>query len=77
MIVAVRLAILIVRMNQQDRPPGTAGEGARLGIDGIAELLDGPPDLLPCLGANVRLIVEHTRNGDACNPCRFRNIVDG
>ena len=77
MVIAVRFPVLVVRVDEKDRAPRAACQRARLRIDGVAELLDRAPDLLACLGTDVRLVVEHPGDGDPCNPGRLRDVVDG
>ena len=77
MIVAVRLALGIVRVDQKDRPVGSAGKGARLRIDGISKRLDRAPHFFARLRPDALLVVQNARDGDSGDPGSPRNVVNG
>jgi len=76
MIVAVRFAILVVRMDQQDRATRSAGQRPRLQVDRIAEFFDRAADFLTGFRTDILFVVEYSRDRDARHPGRFRDIVD-
>ena len=77
MIVAVRLAVRIVRVDEKDRSIGSAGERARLLVDRITQGFDRATDFFTCLRPNILFVVQHSGHGHPGDPCSFRHIVDG
>ena len=75
-VIAVRLELGAVGMDQHDLPAHPARKRPRLLVDRIAELLDRAPNSLPRFRPNIRAIVEHSRNGDARDAGRLGDIVD-
>ena len=76
MIIAVRLALEIVRVDEQNRSACSAGQCARLLIDRIAKRLDRLPHFLARLLPNFLLVVQDPRNGNARDPCRPCDVID-
>ena len=77
MIVTVGLALGIVEMDQHDLPARPAGERSRLLIDRIAKGLDRSPHALPRFRANIRAVVEDSRDRNASNASGLGDIVNG
>jgi len=75
-VVAVRLALGVVSVNQHDLSIRSASQCSRLTIDRVPKRLDCSPDALARLGSYVLDVVEHPRNRDPRNAGFSGNIVD-
>lgn len=76
MVIAVRLAFRIVRVNEHDLTAGPAGQRPRLLVHRIAERVDGSPHPLARFGPHIVTVVEDSRHSDSSDARRFGHVVD-
>jgi hypothetical protein len=75
-VIAVRLKLRAMGMDEHDLPAHPTGERSRLLIDRITKFLDRALHTLARFGPHIRAIVEHSRNGDARDTGRLGDIVN-